>query len=194
MQVRTTPLEGVLIIEPDIFTDERGAFVEVWSEARYRAAGIPCSFVQDNVSWSAGGVLRGLHLQHPRSQGKLVQVVEGEVFDVAVDVRPDSPDFGRWVGSPLSAATRRQLWIPHGFAHGFCVLSDRAVVLYKCTDYYDRASELGIIWNDPEIGIEWPVASPTLSAKDAALPRLADIVEQRLPKRQGGDVLPLSSS
>jgi dTDP-4-dehydrorhamnose 3,5-epimerase len=178
-------LPEVLLIEPQRFGDARGYFLETFHEQRYRAAGLDLAFVQDNLSRSSRGILRGLHLQHPNDQGKLVYVLEGEVFDVAVDVRVGSPNFGKWTGALLSADDHRQLWIPPGFAHGFCVTSETALFTYKCTALYSVAHELGVIWNDPAIGIPWPVAAPNLSAKDAALPKLADIDPARLPRYQG---------
>jgi dTDP-4-dehydrorhamnose 3,5-epimerase len=159
--------------------------METWRQERYQAAGIRLPFVQDNLSRSARGILRGLHLQHPSDQGKLVYVLEGEVFDVAVDVRVGSPTFGKWTGTTLSSAEHRQLWIPPGFAHGFCVTSETALFAYKCTAPYSGADEVGVLWNDPALGILWPVAEPRLSGKDAALPRLAAIDQARLP-RYGG--------
>ena len=181
MRIETTELPGVLILEPKVFGDARGFFLETWSERRYAEAGLPQTFVQDNLSFSARGVLRGLHYQHPHAQGKLVYVLQGEVFDVAVDIRAGSPTFGRWVGATLSAENRRQLWIPPGFAHGFCVVSETALFAYKCTDYYAAEHEGSILWNDAELGIPWPIPEPTLSAKDAAAPRLAQIDRTRLP-------------
>ena len=172
MQFRETDLPGVVLIEPDVHQDARGFFLETWHQRKYAEAGIRGPFVQDNHSHSARGTLRGLHAQLRRPQGKLVRAVEGEMFDVAVDIRPGSPSFGRWVGFVLSGSNFRQLWIPPGFAHGFCVLSERVHVEYKCTEFYDRDDELAIAWNDPAIGIEWPIDSPVLSAKDAAAPRL----------------------
>jgi dTDP-4-dehydrorhamnose 3,5-epimerase len=148
--------------------------MELFHEKRYAEAGLPGPFVQDNFSRSAKGILRGLHFQQPHAQGKLVQVFAGAVYDVAVDIRRGSPTFGRWVGVELSADNRRQLWVPPGFAHGFCVLSESADFHYKCTDFYSPASEHGIAWNDPELGIPWPVKSPLLSPKDSAAPRLKD--------------------
>ena len=182
MKVSGTSLPGVLLVEPTVFGDARGSFMESWNAWRYAALGIDLPFVQDNVSRSGGGVLRGLHLQHPSAQGKLVQVLSGEVFDVAVDLRHGSPHFGKWTGAILSPANARQLWVPPGFLHGFCVLGDDAVFAYKCTDYYSREAEIGVIWNDPDIGIDWPLTDPVLSEKDAVLPRLADIPAQRLPR------------
>ncbi len=177
MNVIETELPGVLILEPKVRSDERGAFVELYHAERYARAGISAHFVQDNHSVSGKDVLRGLHFQEPRAQGKLVQALRGAIYDVAVDVRRGSPHFGRWVGVELTEHSERgarQMWIPAGFAHGFCALTDGAEVLYKCTDFYSPESERCISWNDPEIGIRWPVAAPRLSAKDAAAPRLAD--------------------
>lgn len=181
--IRVTPLaiSEVLLIEPLVFGDDRGYFLEAWNREAYGLAGVANHFVQDNVSWSANRVLRGLHLQHPFSQGKLVQALHGEIFDVAVDVRLGSPTFGRWVGERLSEDNHRQLFVPPGFAHGFCVISDHALVSYKATDVYHPASEIAVAWNDPEIGIDWPVTNPRLSAKDGAAPRLSEIPKSRLP-------------
>jgi len=181
MKVEPTSLPGVLRITPDVYADERGRFLETFRAARYAEHGIPGVFAQDSLSFSRRGVLRGLHLQWPAAQGKLVYVLEGEVFDVAVDVRPASPTFRKWDGHVLRAAEGTQLWIPPGYAHGFCVLSEGALFAYKCTAPYDPASELAILWDDPELGIEWPLASPLLSPKDAAAPRLRDIDPRRLP-------------
>ena len=181
MRVTSTALEGLLIIDPQIFADERGLFAETWSSDRYAAAGIPTSFAQDNVSRSTRGVLRGLHLQHPHEQGKLVHAAEGEVYDVAVDVRMGSPTFGAWFGYRLSGDSLRQLYVPEGFAHGFCVTSSHAVFSYKCTASYSRENELGIRWDDPDLAIPWPVSRPILSEKDATLPFLRDIPPGRLP-------------
>jgi dTDP-4-dehydrorhamnose 3,5-epimerase len=171
----------VLLIEPEVHGDGRGFFMETWHRKRYVAAGIALPFVQDNLSRSARGILRGLHLQNPHAQGKLVSVLEGAVFDVAVDVRVGSPHFGKWVGYELSADNHRQLWVPPGFAHGFCVTSDHAMFAYKCTDIYHRESEIGLAWNDPTLGIDWPIREPLLSAKDAAAPTLFEIEKERLP-------------
>lgn len=173
MKVTETALPGVLLIEPKVFGDDRGFFFEAYHAKRYAEAGIPAAFVQDNLSRSVKGTLRGLHYQEPNAQGKLVQVLAGAVFDVAVDIRKGSPHFGKWVGYELSAENKRQLWIPAGFAHGFCVISDSADFSYKCTDFYSPAAERGIAWNDPDLGIAWPVERPLLSAKDAAAPKLA---------------------
>jgi dTDP-4-dehydrorhamnose 3,5-epimerase len=174
VKISETELPGVLLLEPKRFGDDRGFFMELFHEKRYAEAGIPGPFVQDNFSRSAKGILRGLHFQQPHAQGKLVQVFAGAVYDVAVDIRRGSPTFGRWVGMELSADNRRQLWVPAGFAHGFCVLSESADFHYKCTDFYSPASEHGIAWNDPDLGIPWPVKSPLLSPKDSAAPRLKD--------------------
>ncbi len=178
--VRELALPGVLLIAPVVHGDERGFFLETYHAGKYRAAGLDATFVQDNHSRSAAGILRGLHAQLARPQGKLVRCVEGEIFDVAVDIRRGSPTFGRWAGERLSAAGHRQLWIPPGHAHGFCVTIGPAQVEYKCTELYDPADEIAIAWNDPAIGIEWPLAGPQLSARDAAAPRLAEVLD-RLP-------------
>jgi len=182
MHVTPTALPSVLLIEPAVFGDARGYFFETWHRQRYSQHGMPRDFVQDNVSRSARGILRGLHLQEPHAQGKLVQVLEGEVFDVAVDVRVGSPTFGRWAGERLSSDNHRQLYIPEGFAHGFCVISESALLQYKCTELYHPETELSIAWNDPELGIEWPTREPLLSAKDRAATRLSDIPRERLPR------------
>ena len=174
MQVSKTPIDGLLTIEPKIFADPRGMFYEVYSENRYEEHGIPC-FVQDNHSVSKKGVLRGLHYQVNPGQGKLVRVTRGEVFDVAVDIRKQSPTYGKWWGLSLSETNNFQLYIPIGFAHGFCVLSESAEVLYKCSDYYSPENERGILWNDPDLAIDWPVENPTLSEKDKVYPRLNEI-------------------
>ncbi len=176
-----TELEGVLVIEPDVHRDARGFFLESWHERKYREAGIPGSFVQDNHSRSVRGTLRGLHAQRARPQGKLVRALQGEIFDVAVDIRPGSRTFGRWVSATLSADNLRQLFVPKGFAHGFCVLSETAEIEYKCTEFYDGKDEIGVRWDDPEIGIAWPVRDPLLSAKDAALPSLAALAALSRP-------------
>lgn len=182
MQVTPTELPEVLRIDPKVFGDARGYFFETWHRDRYAELGLPREFVQDNLSRSQRGILRGLHLQHPHAQGKLVQVLEGEVFDVAVDVRVGSPTFGRWVSEVLSFENHRQLWVPPGFAHGFCVTSETAVLSYKCTELYHPETELSVAWNDPKLGIPWPVKEPVLSKKDAAAQRLADIPTERLPR------------
>ena len=164
-----------------MFGDERGFFFETWNAERFAEAGLPANFVQSNVSASAQGVLRGLHYQWPNPQGKLVSVLEGEVYDVAVDIRRGSPHFGKWTAVILSARNKRQLWIPEGFAHGFVVLSERAIFSYLCTAQYDRAADAGVSWDDPSIGIDWPVTAPLLSDKDAKAPMLKDVDPGRLP-------------
>ena len=173
MRVIPTELPGVVFLEPRVFGDARGFFVETWNQARYREAGLPAEFVQDNLSLSARGVLRGLHFQNPKGQGKLVTVISGLVFDVAVDVRRDSATFGRWHGVTLCGDEPRCLWVPPGFAHGLCVLSDVADVVYKCTELYAPEDESGVAWNDPLIGIEWPIRAPLLSPKDQRFPPLS---------------------
>jgi dTDP-4-dehydrorhamnose 3,5-epimerase len=174
MKIIETAIPGVLLIEPKMFGDSRGFFLETFNVARYADAGIPGPFVQDNHSYSSKGVLRGLHFQKQYPQGKLVYVTSGTVFDVAVDIRKDSPTFGQWVGVTLSADDHQQLYVPAGLAHGFCVLSDKANFHYKCTDYYHQEDEGSIRWDDPDIGIQWPITNPTLSAKDADAPYLKD--------------------
>ncbi len=166
MIIESTKLPGLLRIQPDVYGDARGFFQETWNLRRYTEAGLDRHFVQDNLSYSRRGILRGLHFQNPRPQGKLVYVLEGEVFDVAVDVRADSPTFGQWYGETLSAENHVQLFVPEGFAHGFCVTSEFALFAYKCTDFYNPSAEFSLQWNDPAIGIEWPIESPELSAKD----------------------------
>ena len=182
MKVLETAIPGVLVIEPDFFGDERGFFFESWNRERYREAGLDADFVQDNVSFSRRGVLRGLHFQNPHPQGKLVQVLQGEVFDVAVDIRRGSPTFGQWHAERLSARDKRQFYVPPGLAHGFLVLSETALFSYKCTDFYAPESEGAVIWNDPDIGIEWPDLGMDLqlSAKDAAAPPLRELHEASL--------------
>jgi dTDP-4-dehydrorhamnose 3,5-epimerase len=180
MKIREADLNGLLMIEPDVFDDERGYFLETWSMERYSGAGIPQGFVQDNLSFSRKGVLRGLHFQNPRAQAKLVSVLFGEVFDVAVDIRRSSPTFGEWRGEYLSSDNRRQIYLPPGFAHGFVVMSDTALFAYKCTEYYDRASEKTISWNDPDIGIEWPINDPIVSEKDKSGRLLRDFDKDEL--------------
>ena len=181
MNVIPAKIPGVLIIEPVIHGDSRGFFMETYSRDRYKEAGLPGAFVQDNLSLSAKGILRGLHLQHPKGQGKLCSVLEGEVFDVAVDVRAGSPTFGQCDSVVLSSENKRQFYIPPGFAHGFCVLSDRALFSYKCTELYSAADEFGVAWDDADIGIAWPVDEPILSEKDRANLPLKDIPVDRLP-------------
>jgi dTDP-4-dehydrorhamnose 3,5-epimerase len=181
MKIIPTDLPGVLIVEPCVFPDGRGFFFETYQKERYSQSGISNEFVQDNISYSVKGTLRGLHYQYPHSQAKLVQVLSGEVFDVAVDIRLGSPTFGRWEGIILSSDNKKQFYIPRGFAHGFCVLSDTAVFYYKCDDFYASECEGGILWSDPGIGIEWPVNAPLLSDKDQKNPCLKDIPRERLP-------------
>jgi dTDP-4-dehydrorhamnose 3,5-epimerase len=185
VKVTALALPEVLLVEPNVFGDARGFFMESYNAERYRAAGIALPFVQDNVSASRRGVLRGLHFQHPNAQGKLVQVLAGAVFDVAVDVRAGSPTFGGWVGELLSSDNRRQLWVPPGFAHGFVVTSDEALFAYKCTAPYDQSSERSVRWDDPDIGIRWPVGDVTLSEKDRGAVPLCSVPTSHLP-RYGG--------
>lgn len=181
MKVIETDLPGCLVIEPQVFGDERGFFYESFNHDRLAAHGLQPAFVQGNVSSSVQGVLRGLHYQWPKPQGKYISVLEGEVWDVAVDIRRGSPDFGRWTAVVLSADNRRQFWIPEGFAHGFVVLSERAVFSYLCTATYDREADAAIRWNDADLAIDWPVAEPRLSDKDARAPFLAEVPAARLP-------------
>ncbi|HIE66295.1 MAG: dTDP-4-dehydrorhamnose 3,5-epimerase [Nitrospira sp.] len=180
-----TKLPGVIILEPTIFRDPRGFFLETWHQDRYKAAGLP-DFVQDNLSFSTQGVLRGLHFQNPDPQGKLVTVLQGEVFDVAVDIRVGSPTFGQWVGVTLSGENARQIYIPEGFAHGFCITSPTALFSYKCTAFYKSRSEQCLLWNDPDIGITWPIETPILSEKDSAAPSLEKIDHGGLPRFSRG--------
>lgn len=182
MKVIETAIPGVLIIEPRVFGDERGYFMETYRASTYAELGIAQSMVQDNQSFSRRGVLRGLHVQHPHAQGKLVQVLAGEVFDVAVDIRRGSPHFGHWVGVSLSAENKRQFWVPQGFAHGFLVTSEHALFVYKNTDYYSPETEFSVRWDDPDIAIEWPLdGMPELSEKDTNALCLKDLPPDRLP-------------
>ena len=181
MNVIETPLPGVLVVEPRVFGDARGFFLETFNAARYAEHGIVGDWVQDNMSRSSAGVLRGLHYQWPEPQGKLVSVVEGAVWDVAVDIRASSPTYGQWFGTELDAESHRQLWIPPGFAHGFVVTKGPVLFTYKCTALYKAEFDSGVAWNDPDIGIEWPVTDVQVSDKDANLPRLKDIAAVRLP-------------
>ena len=181
MKVSETRIPGLLVVEPVIHRDARGFFMETFSRQRYIDAGLPGAFAQDNLSFSKRGTLRGLHLQHPCGQGKLCSVLQGEVFDVAVDVRVGSPKFGHWESVVLSSENGLQFYVPPGFAHGFCVLSDTALFSYKCTELYRPEAELGIAWDDPEIRISWPIAEPELSNRDRRHPVLADIPSDRLP-------------
>ena len=177
-----TDLPGVCVLEPKVFGDERGYFYESFNRARFAELGLgELEFVQSNVSRSAHGVLRGLHYQWPNPQGKLVGVLEGEVYDVAVDIRRGSPTFGRWAAAVLSAENKRLFWVPEGFAHGFAVLSENATFCYQCTALYDGAADAGIRWNDGDIAVDWPISTPQLSDKDARAPFLADIPPERLP-------------
>ncbi len=184
MKVTSNQLTGVLTIEPQVFGDDRGYFMESWSQQRYRDAGIEHEFVQSNVSKSQKGVLRGLHYQNPKPQGKLVYVLEGEVFDVAVDIRQGSPTFGQHESIILSAENHKQFYVPEGFAHGFYVLSDSATFCYMCTNYYDPDADASIAWNDPELNIDWPGEAPALSEKDAKASNLKDINKDLLPEYQ----------
>lgn len=174
MKFLPTEIADVIVIEPDVFRDPRGLFFETYHAQKYADGGIAGPFVQDNQSRSSRGTLRGLHAQRERPQGKLVRVLQGEIFDVAVDIRRDSPTFKRWVAVRLSADNFRQIYVPPGFLHGFCVLSEIAEVEYKCTDFYQPGDEMGVRWDDPDLAVEWPVRDPILSAKDQALPALAD--------------------
>jgi dTDP-4-dehydrorhamnose 3,5-epimerase len=180
MNVITSDIPGLLVIEPKVFGDARGFFMETWNWQRYAEAGLDWDFVQDNVSLSRRGILRGLHFQNPGGQGKLVYVLQGEVYDVAVDLRKSSPTFGRSYGLMLSAENKRQFFVPPGFAHGFAVLSETALFVYKCTSLYAPQNELTLAWNDPELGINWPLEAPVLSEKDARGLRLRDIPRDRL--------------
>lgn len=184
MRFVRTELEGVLMVEPDVHRDGRGYFLETYHADKYRAGGIDGPFVQDNHSQSIAGTLRGLHLQCRRPQGKLIRVIEGTIFDVAVDVRRGSPSFGRWLGMTLSAENFKQCFVPPGFAHGFCVMSPIAQIEYKCTDLYDPGSEIGIAWDDPVLAIEWPITRPLLSKRDQTNPTLS-LVHETLPIWRG---------
>ncbi len=184
VQFIPTKLPGVLIIQPDVFRDPRGFFLETYHRDKYRDGGIALDFVQDNHSRSTRGTLRGLHAQWRRPQGKLVRALAGEIWDVAVDARKGSPTYLQWVGATLSSDNNHQIWVPPGYLHGFCVMSETAEVEYKVTDVYDPGGELGVIWNDPEIGVDWPLAEPVLSARDAGSPRLRDVLD-KLPTWKG---------
>jgi dTDP-4-dehydrorhamnose 3,5-epimerase len=186
MRFTATEIPEVLLIEPDVFPDARGFFLETYHAGKYREGGIAAEFVQDNHSFSsARGTLRGLHGQLRFPQGKLVLALSGEIWDVAVDLRPGSPTFKRWVARTLSGENHHQLYLPPGFVHGFCVTSEPAHVLYKCTEIYRRDDEIAVVWNDPELAIPWPLAAPLLNDKDRAAPRLAEILHQLEPWRQG---------
>lgn len=176
MRVTPTAIPDVLIIEPNVYKDERGFFLETYHEKRYRKMGIDVTFVQDNFAYSKNNVLRGLHYQSPNDQAKLIYVIRGEIFDVAVDVRKDSPTFGKWVGETLSGLNKKQFFLPVGFAHGYCVLSDEAVLQYKCSRLYTPGNEKGIIWNDKSLQINWPIPHPIISKKDLHLPSFKKIL------------------
>jgi dTDP-4-dehydrorhamnose 3,5-epimerase len=180
MNVISCELKGLLLFEPKVFSDPRGFFMETWNQRRYADAGLKADFVQDNISISRRGALRGLHCQNPSPQGKLVSVLQGAVFDVAVDIRQSSSTFGKWHGVELSSENKRQFFIPPGFAHGFVVLSETAMFHYKCTDFYAPKDELTILWDDPELGINWPIKNPTVSDKDTKGLRLKDVPRERL--------------
>jgi dTDP-4-dehydrorhamnose 3,5-epimerase len=181
MIITKTKLAGMMLIEPQAFEDTRGYFMETHHQQKYAAAGITCTFVQDNLSYSVQNTLRGLHYQAPHSQAKLVQVIQGAIFDVAVDIRRGSPSFGRWDCATLSDTNRLQLYVPEGFAHGFCVLSPTAYVSYKCSDFYAPLTEGGVHYRDPDLGIPWPITQPLLSDKDRQFPLLKDIPLEKLP-------------
>jgi dTDP-4-dehydrorhamnose 3,5-epimerase len=182
MKIRKTELDGVLIIEPTVFNDQRGYFFETYQHKRYADAGISVDLVQDNLSFSKKGTLRGLHYQHPHDQAKLVRVIQGEVLDVVVNIRRGSPPtFGKWIGQYLSDENKKQIFIPEGFAHGFCVISDTAIFQYKCSDFYAPECERGVLWSDPDVGIDWPIASPIISEKDTGFTCLKDVAEDKLP-------------
>ena len=182
MKVVSTALEGVCLIEPDVFGDHRGFFMETFHQQRYRESQIGERFVQDNLSYSGRNILRGLHYQLPQAQAKLVQVITGEIYDVAVDIRKGSPTFGKWIGVHLSDENHRQIFVSKGFAHGFCVLSETAHVVYKCTDFYSPENEKGVLWSDPDLSIDWPVKTPILSPKDQEYPCLSEIPSEHLFK------------
>lgn len=178
-------LPGLLLLETRVFEDPRGFFLETYHQRKYADAGIQRAFLQDNHSHSIRHTLRGLHYQLRRPQGKLIYVVRGEIFDVAVDIRRGSPAYGRWAGAVLSSENRRQLYVPEGYAHGFCVLSETADVIYKCTDLYDPKDEYGLLWSDQAVGIDWPIRDPILSEKDLRNPAMKDIPVEHLPTYQG---------
>jgi dTDP-4-dehydrorhamnose 3,5-epimerase len=182
MRLIETGIAGLIVIEPDVHGDGRGFFMECWNAERYGAAGLPDRFVQSNLSRSGRGVIRGLHYQYPEPQGKLISVPEGRVFDVAVDIRPDSPTFRQWAAVELSGENHRQLYVPEGFAHGFCVIGESALLHYLCTTAYRAEYDSVIAWDDPDIGVRWPIEDGSLSKKDADAPRLSDIPENRLPR------------
>lgn len=181
VNIITTSLEGVLVLEPKVYKDNRGFFMETYHRNRFRECGVDQTFVQDNLSFSVKGTLRGMHYQIRHPQAKLVHVVTGEIFDVVVDIRPGSPTFGQWISIHMSEHNNRQLFIPEGFAHGFCVLSESAHCLYKCSDHYAPEDEGGILWSDPALGIDWPVTDPIVSEKDSNYPLLGDLLPEQLP-------------
>jgi len=180
-----TGLPGLLIIEPQVHRDERGYFKELWRASSYAEIQLPGRFVQCNVSYSGSGVIRGLHYQYPQPQGKLISVHDGSIFDVAVDIRTDSPTFRQWVGVELSAGNHRQLYVPEGFAHGYCVLGDGALMSYLCTTEFAADCDAAVAWDDPDIGVKWPIAPLSISAKDRRAPRLRDIAREDLPRMPG---------
>lgn len=182
MRIVETGIPGVVVVEPAVHGDVRGFFMEAWHAGRYGEAGLPTRFLQSNVSCSGPGVIRGLHYQYPEPQGKLISVLDGRVFDVAVDIRSDSATFGQWAGVELSGENHRQMYVPEGFAHGFCVLGEGALLAYLCTTEYRAEFDAVVAWDDPDIGVRWPVPDGRLSARDAAAPRLADIPRERLPR------------
>lgn len=182
MRTIETGIPRLLIVEAEVHGDERGYFKELWRASRHAALGLPSRFVQSNISRSGPGVIRGLHYQYPQAQGKLVTVLEGSIFDVAVDIRMDSPTFRQWVGVELSASNHRQLYVPEGFAHGFCVLGDSAMMSYLCTAEYTAEFDATVAWDDPDIGVEWPIEASSMSAKDRSAPRLRDIALEDLPR------------
>ena len=186
MKIITTSIEGVLIVEPAVYRDNRGYFMETFHQKRYKSSGIHRDFIQDNLSSSVQNTLRGLHYQIKHPQAKLIQVIFGKIFDVAVDIRPGSSTFGSWTGVHLSEKNCRQLFIPEGFAHGFCVLSATALVSYKCSDFYSPENEGGILWSDPNIGIDWPIKDPILSEKDKQYPCLSELLPNQLPPGKRG--------
>ncbi|MFH0991907.1 MAG: dTDP-4-dehydrorhamnose 3,5-epimerase [bacterium] len=180
MNVFPGKLSGVLIIEPEVFHDQRGYFLETWQEEKYHQLGLPKHFVQDNLSCSTKGVLRGLHFQNPSPQGKLISVIKGEAFDVVVDLRKTSPTFGQWTGEYLSSEHHRQLFVPEGFAHGFLALSEKVFLAYKCTAFYSKENEKTLLWSDSDLGIRWPLTGPTISPKDLQGKRLKDFLDDEL--------------
>lgn len=181
-----TGIEGLVILEPELHGDRRGYFMETWHAKRYAEAGLPERFVQANVSRSSAGVIRGLHYQYPEPQGKLVTVLEGRIFDLAVDIRSDSPTFRQWAGVELSAGNHRQFYVPEGFAHGFCVLGEDALIAYLCTRFFSPEHDAAIAWNDPDIAVRWPIEPQSLSRRDRQAPRLREVPLDRLPKVEGG--------